>query len=416
MAFMEEVKAHRDKHIKSKHEQEKPWKEMCEKNYTKSLDYRAFYFKQTEKKHISTKSFVSEIKTRFDEWNLPTTPNLVKKGGTITSVYYNSFPTLAPEHFHTIPMEGDEIAMMSAEEVKKYGSKLPQLQLRFDEPKAFVDTYKIILEFILMNSNTQHEKDKQREVLDKIMIEFFKFDVKKVVLNTSEPFTENEIKALTSEAFFTTRLEHTDLPFDTLWQQFQENMEDINNDEKTHELKKIKGNRSSKSARGGHNKKVDKNAVRRLDIIERGLVNPGHKGPAMHFYIEDKVSKDNARFLPSSVGLNAVMYGTQEFYSFFRHFHCLYERLIKARVLGKRGVEEELERRENLQLQDEKNAILERSQYEEVYLRCLKSLLHGTIDTAKYEDFCRHCLGPQAYLMFSIDKLIHTVIPYTLFK
>jgi paired amphipathic helix protein Sin3a len=408
-AFMEEIKAHRNRHIKFKQEQEKVWREICEKNYTKSLDYRAFYFRQTEKKCIGTKSFVNEIKARFDKWNLPTTPALVKKGGTVTSVYYNSFAILPPEHFHTSAIEGDEIAMMSTEDVKKYGPKLPQLQLRFDRPKVLTDTYKIILESILMSINSQSEKDRQRGMLDKLMVEFFKFDVKKVVPDTSEPFTEHEIKVLTSDGFFNTRIEQVDLPFDRIWQETQDNMQDINSDERTHDLKKIKGCRTSKNARG-HSKKVDKSAVRGLDIVDRGLAKSEHKGPEMHFHMENRVDKDNARFLPSLVGVNTVMYGTQEFYSFFRHFHCLYERLIKARVLAKKGVEEELEKRKNLQLANKRIEILGKSQYEEVYLRCLKSLLHGSIDTAKYEDSCRHCLGEQAYLMFSIDKLIHTVL------
>ena len=34
----------------------KGWKEVYEKNYTKSLDHRSFYFKQQDKKHFSGKA------------------------------------------------------------------------------------------------------------------------------------------------------------------------------------------------------------------------------------------------------------------------------------------------------------------------------------------------------------------------
>ena len=40
----------------------KGWKEVYEKNYTKSLDHRSFYFKQQDKKHFSGKALVLDIK------------------------------------------------------------------------------------------------------------------------------------------------------------------------------------------------------------------------------------------------------------------------------------------------------------------------------------------------------------------
>jgi histone deacetylase complex regulatory component SIN3 len=190
----------------------------------------------------------------------------------------------------------------------------------------------------------------------------------------------------------------------------------VSGEEKIHELKKTKVNRLAKGARGGHNKKMDRkeNVVRGLDIVDRGLVHSEHNGPPMEFHI-DKGKRENMHFLPSSAELNAVMYGTVNFYSFFRHFHCLYERLIKARVLATKGLEEVIEgkielRNKYANLTEEKKKELQDEQYEEIYIRGLNALIHGNIDTAKYEDFCRHCLGPQAYLMFSLDKLINSVL------
>ena len=40
----------------------KTWKEVYEKNYTKSLDHRSFYFKQGDKKNFSGKQMVLELK------------------------------------------------------------------------------------------------------------------------------------------------------------------------------------------------------------------------------------------------------------------------------------------------------------------------------------------------------------------
>ena len=45
----------RESCVKRRTEQNKTWKEICEKNYHKSLDHKAFYFKQTERKLTNTK-------------------------------------------------------------------------------------------------------------------------------------------------------------------------------------------------------------------------------------------------------------------------------------------------------------------------------------------------------------------------
>eukprot|EP00826_Nyctotherus_ovalis_P063857 TRINITY_DN9363_c0_g5_i2.p1 TRINITY_DN9363_c0_g5~~TRINITY_DN9363_c0_g5_i2.p1 ORF type:complete len:514 (+),score=148.58 TRINITY_DN9363_c0_g5_i2:1419-2960(+) len=414
--FLEDIKAHRDKHVKAKHEQERQWKELCEKNFAKSLDHRAFYFKQAEKKYISTKSFYNEIKERYDKWNLATTPEFIKKGGTLGSIYYNSLTMLPPEHFHTMAIAGDGIAALSSDEVIRLGPKLPQLHLRFDNGQAFKEAYRFIVEQIVAGSNTQAEKEKARGIVDKIMQEFFKFDTRKVALSKSEFFTENDMKLFMSENFLQQRLELTNMNFNDAWEAMKSrNMQDSQSND-GHESKKPKVNRPPKGTRGGHNKKVDKKdtVARALGISDRGLTHLGYTGPPMEFFMEDNIPKEERQFLPVPSELNAVMYGSVNFYSFFRHFHCLYERIIKARALAGKGLEEELERRPELlaiyrALTEEKKLLLQVERYEEIYVKGLKSLLYGAIDIAKYEDFCRHCLGSQGYLMFSIDKLINSV-------
>ncbi|CAM6112569.1 unnamed protein product [Calypogeia fissa] len=48
-------------------EMNKVWKEVYSKNYHKSLDHRSFYFKQQDKKSLSTKSLIAEIKEIGDK-------------------------------------------------------------------------------------------------------------------------------------------------------------------------------------------------------------------------------------------------------------------------------------------------------------------------------------------------------------
>ena len=327
---------------------------------------------------------------------------------------------LPPEHFHTTPISGDAIAALTSAEIKRYGPKLPQLHLRFDDSVAFMETYKFIAEQILIGHNTQSEKNKEKALLDTIMCQFFKFDVNSVTLDNSEDPSELDIKIFMNDNYLKNRLELSEKNFTDSWGEISKIIsQEIQNSDDKHENKKVKVARPPKGTRGGHNKKADKKDVpiRPLDIIDRGLANDGHNGPAMLFFISDDIVKDDKIFLPSASDFNSVMYATVNFYSFFRHFHCLYERLIKARVLADKGLEEELERKPELKvkydsLTEEKKAELKAERYEQMYVKGLNSLLNGNIDTARYEEFCQHCLGKQAYLLFSIDKLINSVLNY----
>ncbi len=40
----------------------KIWKDVYERNYLKSLDHRSFYFKQIDKRNLSSKGLVSEMR------------------------------------------------------------------------------------------------------------------------------------------------------------------------------------------------------------------------------------------------------------------------------------------------------------------------------------------------------------------
>ena len=216
-AMYKNIKEHRDKHIKSKHEKECQWKELCEKNFAKSLDHRAFYFKQAEKKSTSTKFFYSELKERYDKRNLEATPDFIKKGGSTNSVYYNSFLMLPPEQFHCTLIPGDEIGKLTNIEIAQSESKLPQLQLRLDDNKAFSITYKLIAEQIVNGHNPKNERDNAKLILDKIMIRFFKFDVEKTNLNDLESFNEEEIRIIMETDFLQDRVKNPKLTFTEFW-------------------------------------------------------------------------------------------------------------------------------------------------------------------------------------------------------
>eukprot|EP00826_Nyctotherus_ovalis_P041155 TRINITY_DN4112_c0_g4_i1.p1 TRINITY_DN4112_c0_g4~~TRINITY_DN4112_c0_g4_i1.p1 ORF type:complete len:431 (+),score=132.31 TRINITY_DN4112_c0_g4_i1:75-1367(+) len=410
-AFLEEIKLHRERHIKSKHDQEKQWKELCEKNYSKSLDHRAFYFKQGEKKSTNTKSFCADIKQRFDTRSLDATSEPVKRGGTPTSIYYSSFTMLPPENFHVQPVEGDEVAALSSEQVARFAAKLPQYQMRFDNVDAFGDAYRVVLHQILNGHASQTEKDKARNMLDSLMENFIELDVKSFSSDDIEEFSEDDIKTLMDENTLLKRMEQLDLDIPAFLEKLKADVMKSNGEEKG---QKPKAARQSKTNRGGYNKRME--GAKIPQVLDRGLTHNEHNGLPMEFERESDQSMESAMFLPA--GKN-VFYTNANFYSFFRHFYCLYERLIKAKALSGEEIETQIKNKTNLEAKytekwKEKKDELKIEVYKQIYLKGLYSLLSSTIDTAKYEDFCRHYLGTQAYLLFSIDKLINSVRGYVL--
>ena len=58
---LERLKKKNDEWVRSRVDCSRTWKKVYVNNFYKALDHRSFYFKQTDKKAIGTKSFVSEI-------------------------------------------------------------------------------------------------------------------------------------------------------------------------------------------------------------------------------------------------------------------------------------------------------------------------------------------------------------------
>ncbi len=120
-----------ESYMQQKKEQNKHWKECCEKNFYKSLDHKSFYFRQSEKKSTNSKSkpfrtnpvaFLAEITRRYNERMLSATPLAVRKGGSQGAIYFNnpSMVLTEAEASANKPVPGDEVAGMS----ERFGDSL----------------------------------------------------------------------------------------------------------------------------------------------------------------------------------------------------------------------------------------------------------------------------------------------------
>mmetsp|Transcript_24143 Transcript_24143/g.29248 ORF Transcript_24143/g.29248 Transcript_24143/m.29248 type:complete len:1244 (-) Transcript_24143:506-4237(-) len=98
-----------------------------------------------------------------------------------------------------------------------------------------------------------------------------------------------------------------------------------------------------------------------------------------------------------------VFYGNDNFYIFFRLHQYLYERICAAHSEAARvQALQEAEAGEEGKEQDDgpKETVLQ------TFFNMLFSMLGGNLESSKYEDECRALLGNNAYVLFTLDKLI----------
>jgi len=109
-------------------------------------------------------------------------------------------------------------------------------------------------------------------------------------------------------------------------------------------------------------------------------------------------------FVPPASKDQIMFYGTQHVYFLVRFYFTLYERFLKAYEISNEF--EENSKTEKLTEEEKKSLSTERY---EIFKWILVHLIRQNIDNEKYEDFLRSIFGTKAYLMFYIDKIIHTV-------
>lgn len=105
--------------------------------------------------------------------------------------------------------------------------------------------------------------------------------------------------------------------------------------------------------------------------------------------------------------LKQIFFGNSSFYIFFRYFQILYERLKKAKEMAKINQINSnfaflLSGNRDKKLDDEKDK-------SKSYLATLYGFLSGAKDQNVYEDECRSLFGVQAYILFTMDKVINSL-------
>ena len=366
----------------SKPEKERVWREIAEKNFSKSLDHRSFYFKQNEKRFANNKSFLSEAKQRFDH-RFQAHKKLLEYvttsqcdfdyeflGGSKNKVFYSSFAGLSygVPHFVQDDFKDDLIAHSrlvfpqvtapSYANLREKG-RLPQFRLLFNCQPALDDSLRIML-FALDKSIPS--KDKIRKWLKALYQDF---------LGSQVP---EDVKS--------------------------GNLEDIFGPLEAEESGNVvEDNRKKK----GGNEHSDAGQSQSEDELSVSVADPGTDSLTLRRDV------DYDGFLPLLQDSTAF-YAPVSIYVFFRFLYTVYERLLKVKFILAQEYDGRNEDTQPL-IPGGKYVYSDKveSEYKK-FLRTVCMVLRGMCDTSKYEDQCRQILVNDSYVLFTFDKLVTNTV------
>eukprot|EP00871_Galdieria_phlegrea_P002793 jgi/Galph1/3514/GphlegSOOS_G2171.1 len=327
-------------------EMNKMWRETVEKNYYKSLDHRSFYFKQTDRKALNSKSLIAQVNTNQ---SLPA-----------FQVVNSSRDEVAPSCILTC--RGLEAPFENSEIQARYGSLCCR-------------DMKHVLDIIWFSLTVECGEGKEADILyylfTLLMLHFFR-------LKDSIPIEKPSSNVEPSDFY----------PF------------------------------------VGNNLDWETSQVRLVDESEGPFSDT-------HILIEKEEEKLQGN----------VLYGDESLYLLFRLFHLLYNRLAAAERMAQSQTEQARERglsmrngtgsshdnsNHHLANSNNNNWNLQSNAFDSgapvataatqpndlfsEYMSCLKGLLDGSLETSKYEDYCRSLLGTNSYILFTMDKLIARLV------
>ena len=373
----------------SKIDKERIWKDTAEKNFSKSLDHRSFYFKQNEKRFASNKSFLTEAKSRYDHRflaHLQFQTFLTSQhsdfdyeflGGSKNKYFYSSFAGSSYGVPHCVSAEFEDELVAHGEiftpqiEKPAYANdretgRLPQFRLLFNCQAALDDALRLML--FALDKNPPQSKDIVKKWLKALYQDF---------LNSPIP---NDIKSGNlDEVFGPLELEETGTT--------------AHADEQKKILKRwTSGDEGDVAASDSD------------DELSNSVGEPGVEAMCLRRDV------DFPGFLPLLKG-SRVMYAPASIYVFFRFLYTVYERLMKVKQILALEYERQEEHLSAPLVKGKQYKYSDKVEAEyKNFLRTVCTVLRGTCDSAKYEDKCRQILARDSYVLFTFDKLLGNTI------
>lgn len=338
---------------KARREWNKIWREVDEKNYYKSLDHQSFSFKQNDvKKTLNSKVLLSEIKQIYQEQ--------LKKRNRRSSREKKETTGSKGDKTDDMEIDGKQqkaetVSEGKMEEVKVYPH---QLEYLFTNHAIYSDIFNLTI--------TAAEKTLKLSKLDKEKIEtFYKqfikyfFDIEN--LNGGFPVEEPDKMEI-------------ETPNETNPTTPSESKEKQASEEE----------KESQTNGSGDVKKEEEEKEQAKD--------------------NDEEPKEENTASDQHTRKTQIFFGNYSFYIFFRLFQILFERLNKAKEMSKNP-----QTNSDFAFLLTGNKVHKPEENEDRYISFMNSLsglLTGAKEQNVYEDECRSLFGIQAYILFTMDKLV----------
>ncbi|GAA5803581.1 hypothetical protein HPULCUR_009064 [Helicostylum pulchrum] len=354
----------------------KVWREIEIKNYYKALDYQGVIFKTEDRKSMSVKSLVSEIRsTRLDQ-------------------------SKKPNHLANIE---------------------PQFQFQFKNKKIFKDVTRVLYSYFERQTTYGTEDCEVMKAFIEMFLPVF-FDVPDV------------LPELNSEPASDTGLEEDEEMVDEEDAMDEDVDEDVDEDDDTQNSYDSSTD-TSRSTRRGHSysngrrhtngrrsprhKTNDDDHQRLLKDVLTKTMKPLDKKVQLKeevipIEIEEEEEED-----PNKEQKIYNLFGNTTFYCFFRLFQICYDRLCKMKELDRQyrinPEETKLANKAALELNVTTatfNSIEMdfKSGYYNALLKLIDRFFDDELDQHVFEECARYIFGTKAYIMFTIDKLMLSIM------
>lgn len=387
------------------------WQAIFKDNYNKSLDHRSFYFKQNEKKNLTSKILFNELKEIADRRRNERISVVLSLAGQVDFSARVASPHLTFEygdaqvHSDTarIVQMGIDNMLTADAAVKVRNLYHSFLEAFFDIPCSCTEAEearKQGADSLACTAGTTPRAARALKVAKSQRGD--DNDDGEEGATTTTMDNEEEEEEGEGEEGDTDAMDDMDDPLRMLQKAGsprarKKNEEEETNDEDT--AAGVGGNRTD-------NTENTENAFDESEFLlcrpVAALVGPGTvTGKASGGSGTNKKDKDKEKSKPSAAvgavgaSMGCLFYGNEPLFVLFRLHYILFERLKIARKCAETKANEE---------SGDKFAIHAR------FIDMARELIEGTLDASVYEDDCRALLGTSAYQLFTLDKLVQRLV------
>ncbi|KAL3926928.1 MAG: hypothetical protein SGBAC_013281 [Bacillariaceae sp.] len=394
------------------------WKDLAEENYFRSLDHRSLTWRQIDKRAISTRTLVAEIKDRAAHGG--------KEGRSSLQARMDK---AKEEHglFYQVTMKHSLARELDLTSLPKPDRRLftPHMSLMdTNDTSVHIDAYRILSFAVERGAINPTDKERIHRMWIEFLGPWFKLSTNRLLMPAAayqESSKQNFAKKLT-------KVVHDD--GDTGDEESLDGeiggrvvSEDVVMDGRTpsayldHHPLPAGATVSTLFGEGQVIKfrRSDNTYIVRLPF-GKAYVAPSSilcsiLGPEKSAYTTQLREKDTSKLLRPD---DQFAIGTQSLYLFFRLFQILVERLETARELAYNAKQDRSIQSMVEQMEGNDEAALGKKRYD-AFLSLVFALLDGSlggtaVTSGKYEDRIRMLLGHGGYAMATMDKLISHIL------